>query len=98
MPASGTSAASLSISGHVLLSQRLFSFVDMLRVVRTSPVSPGAGHWALDSRQVVGPSPRRSILYVIISGHVFGDNGHIVALLFGQQQSRSEAHHSGAGS
>jgi hypothetical protein len=92
MPAAGTCSASLFISGHVFLSQRLSASTDIL--LRASacvqsliwpPVLPG-----IHLRHDVGPGPGRRVLDVIVAGHVLGDHGHRVPLSR-ELQGRGEA-------
>lgn len=48
----------------------------------------GAGRQS--SREIVGSSPRRSILDVIVSGHVFGDHRHLHVVLLRQDEGGRE--------
>lgn len=45
--------------------------------------------------QAVGAGPWAGVFYVIVSGHVFGDDRDIMALIAGEQQCGCESTHAG---
>ena len=48
-----------------------------------------------DIREIIGTSPRRCILDVVVTGHVFGENGDAVGGIFRQEICGGEARHTG---
>lgn len=45
-----------------------------------------------DSRHVISPCPRRSVLDVIIAGHMFRNNRNVIGRVVRQQKGRCEAY------
>lgn len=48
-------------------------------------------------RQVVGSSPWRGVLYVIVTWHVLCNHGHHIVFVLGKQEGRCQAHHTSSG-
>lgn len=47
-------------------------------------------------REVVGPSPRRTVFYIDISWHMLCDNSDLIGLILGEQESTGQSRDSGA--